>query len=114
MVIDWGTLGGLHVFCAVLAWSLLVDLPVTDAKGEAIHRNGISAVPGLYFLGLQWLSKMNSSFLSGVGDDAPAARWIVRLVISLLFWPGADPHAEHQMLQRFVAPAFAESGESQS
>jgi putative flavoprotein involved in K+ transport len=47
-----------------------IDLPVTDAKGEAIHRNGISAVPGLYFLGLQWLSKMNSSFLSGVGDDA--------------------------------------------
>jgi len=47
-----------------------IDLPVTDAKGEAMHRNGISAVPGLYFLGLQWLSKMNSSFLSGVGDDA--------------------------------------------
>jgi putative flavoprotein involved in K+ transport len=47
-----------------------IDLPVTDAKGEAIHRNGISAAPGLYFLGLQWLSKMNSSFLSGVGDDA--------------------------------------------
>jgi len=47
-----------------------IDLPVLDARGEAIHRNGISAVPGLYFLGLQWLSKMNSSFLSGVGDDA--------------------------------------------
>jgi len=47
-----------------------IDLPVTDAKGEAVHRNGISPVPGLYFLGLQWLSKMNSSFLSGVGDDA--------------------------------------------
>lgn len=47
-----------------------IDLPVTDAKGEAMHRNGISAVPGLYFLGLPWLSKMNSSFLSGVGDDA--------------------------------------------
>ena len=39
-------------------------------SGEPVHRNGISAVPGLYFLGLQWLSKMNSSFLSGVGDDA--------------------------------------------
>jgi hypothetical protein len=49
-----------------------------------------------------------------VGDDAPAARWIVRLVMSLLFWPDADPRAEHQMLQRFVAPAFAESRESQS
>jgi putative flavoprotein involved in K+ transport len=47
-----------------------IDLPVLDARGEAIHRNGISAVPGLYFLGLQWLSKMSSSFLSGVGDDA--------------------------------------------
>jgi putative flavoprotein involved in K+ transport len=47
-----------------------IDIPVLDARGEAVHRNGISAVPGLYFLGLQWLSKMNSSFLSGVGDDA--------------------------------------------
>ena len=47
-----------------------IDIPVTDAKGELVHRNGITEVPGLYFLGLQWLSKMNSSFLSGVGDDA--------------------------------------------
>ncbi|OCK62145.1 NAD(P)-binding domain-containing protein [Bradyrhizobium sp. LMTR 3] len=47
-----------------------IDIPVLDARGEAVHRNGISAVSGLYFLGLQWLSKMNSSFLSGVGDDA--------------------------------------------
>lgn len=31
---------------------------------------GITEVPGLYFIGLQWLSKMNSSFSSGVGDDA--------------------------------------------
>jgi AcrR family transcriptional regulator len=48
------------------------------------------------------------------GDDAPAARWIVRLVLSLLFLPDADPLAEHQMLQRFVAPAFAESAGPQS
>ena len=31
---------------------------------------GITAIPGLYFLGLQWLSKLYSAFLSGVGDDA--------------------------------------------
>ncbi|MDT5209277.1 MAG: hypothetical protein QOF67_1692 [Mycobacterium sp.] len=67
-----------------------------------------------------WLaaSKAVAAFateLTGLaGDDAPAAQWIVRLVMSLLFWPDADPRAEHQMLQRFVAPAFAESGESQS
>jgi putative flavoprotein involved in K+ transport len=47
-----------------------IDLPVIDAKGDAVHHNGITAVPGLYFLGLQWLSKLNSSFLSGVGEDA--------------------------------------------
>ena len=47
-----------------------IDVPVLDERGEAVHHNGVSEVPGLYFLGLQWLSKMSSSFLSGVGDDA--------------------------------------------
>ena len=47
-----------------------IDIPVRDANGDPVHRNGITDVPGLYFLGLPWLSKMNSSFLSGVGDDA--------------------------------------------
>ena len=49
--------------------------------------------------------------LSGLaGDDARAARWIARMVMSLLLWPDIDPDAEHQMLQRFVAPAFDASG----
>jgi putative flavoprotein involved in K+ transport len=47
-----------------------IDIPVLDARGEPVHRRGITGVPGLYFLGLQWLSRMSSSFLSGVGDDA--------------------------------------------
>jgi putative flavoprotein involved in K+ transport len=47
-----------------------IDIPVLDPRGEPIHRHGITGVPGLYVLGLQWLSKMSSSFLSGVGDDA--------------------------------------------
>jgi putative flavoprotein involved in K+ transport len=47
-----------------------IDVPVLDGRGEPLHRHGITEVPGLYFLGLQWLSKMKSSFLSGVGDDA--------------------------------------------
>jgi putative flavoprotein involved in K+ transport len=47
-----------------------IDIPVMDPRGEPVHVRGITAVPGLYFLGLQWLSKMKSSFLSGVGDDA--------------------------------------------
>jgi putative flavoprotein involved in K+ transport len=47
-----------------------IDIPVFDERGEPLHRRGVTDVPGLYFLGLQWLSRMNSSFLSGVGDDA--------------------------------------------
>ncbi|MBR0936341.1 NAD(P)-binding domain-containing protein [Bradyrhizobium jicamae] len=58
----WATGYGLD-----LGW---IDIPVLDARGEPRHRHGISEVPGLYFLGLQWLSRMKSSFLSGVGDDA--------------------------------------------
>ena len=41
-----------------------------DGRGEPLHREGIADVPGLYFLGLQWLSRMNSSFLVGVAEDA--------------------------------------------
>ena len=47
-----------------------IDLPVIDANGAPTHDHGVATVPGVYFLGLPWLSKMNSSFLSGVGDDA--------------------------------------------
>jgi putative flavoprotein involved in K+ transport len=47
-----------------------IDIPVLNARGEPIHRCGITEVPGMYFLGLQWLSRLNSSLLSGVGDDA--------------------------------------------
>lgn len=47
-----------------------IDLPVLNAQGEPVHRDGVTEVPGLYFIGLQWLSRMNSSFLSGIGQDA--------------------------------------------
>ena len=46
--------------------------------------------------------------LTGLTDDDPrAGQWIVRLVLSMVFWPGDDERAELQMLRRFVAPAFA-------
>jgi putative flavoprotein involved in K+ transport len=47
-----------------------IDLPIFNARGEPRHNRGVSSVPGIYFLGLPWLSKMNSLFLSGVGEDA--------------------------------------------
>ena len=47
-----------------------IDLPAFDAHGQPLHYRGISQIPGLYFLGLQWLSRLKSSFLPGVGEDA--------------------------------------------
>jgi putative flavoprotein involved in K+ transport len=47
-----------------------IDLPVLDGHGMPVHEKGVTALPGLYFLGLPFLSKMSSSFLFGVGDDA--------------------------------------------
>ena len=47
-----------------------VRLPVLDADGDAVHRLGAAACPGFYFLGLPWLSKLKSSVLCGVGEDA--------------------------------------------
>jgi putative flavoprotein involved in K+ transport len=47
-----------------------IDLPVLNVRGEPSHDRGITRLHGIYFLGLPWLSKMNSSFLSGVADDA--------------------------------------------
>jgi putative flavoprotein involved in K+ transport len=49
-----------------------IDIPVFGSDGAPLQRGGITAVGGLYFLGLQWMSRMASSFMSGVGDDAAA------------------------------------------
>lgn len=47
-----------------------IQLPVLDTNGTPQHEHGIAPLPGVYFLGLPWLSRMNSSFLSGIGEDA--------------------------------------------
>ena len=41
-----------------------------DASGRPLHDKGVSKVPGLYFLGLPWLSRRASPFIWGVWHDA--------------------------------------------
>jgi len=41
-----------------------------DDKGRPVHQRGVSTVPGLYFLGLAWLSRRASPFIWGVWHDA--------------------------------------------
>ena len=41
-----------------------------DEKGKPKHQRGVSAEPGVYFLGLPWQSRRGSSFIWGVWHDA--------------------------------------------
>jgi hypothetical protein len=48
-----------------------IDLPVFDQDGSPAHHRGVvGSQPGLYFVGLWFLSAFTSSLLGGVGNDA--------------------------------------------
>ena len=48
----------------------LVKTPVFDDTGRVVHRRGVTAAPGLYFLGLPWQHTRGSALLGWVKDDA--------------------------------------------
>lgn len=41
-----------------------------DDRGRPLHERGVSREPGVYFLGLPWLSRRGSSFIWGTWHDA--------------------------------------------
>jgi putative flavoprotein involved in K+ transport len=47
-----------------------IEPDVFDEQGRPLHERGVSVVPGLYFLGLSWLSRRASAFIWGVWHDA--------------------------------------------
>jgi putative flavoprotein involved in K+ transport len=47
-----------------------MEVPVFDGKGYPTHERGVTAVPGLYFLGLPWLYTWGSGRFSGIARDA--------------------------------------------
>jgi putative flavoprotein involved in K+ transport len=61
-----------------------------DENGRPRHQRGVSSEPGVYFLGLPWLSRRGSSFIWGV-------------------WPDAKYIADHIALQRAYA-AYGKGG----
>ncbi len=54
-------------YAADYSW-LQVD--VFDERGRPAQRRGVATEPGVYFLGLPWLSRRGSSFIWGVWHDA--------------------------------------------
>jgi putative flavoprotein involved in K+ transport len=47
-----------------------VELPIFDEHGRVVHERGVTASPGLYFLGLPWQHTRGSALLGWVEDDA--------------------------------------------
>jgi putative flavoprotein involved in K+ transport len=47
-----------------------VQLPVFGEDGRLVHQRGVTAAPGLYFLGLPWQHTRGSALLGWVKDDA--------------------------------------------
>jgi putative flavoprotein involved in K+ transport len=47
-----------------------VDVPVFDEQRGLVHQRGVTASPGLYFLGIPWLHTRGSALLGWVKDDA--------------------------------------------
>lgn len=47
-----------------------IRFAVFDEHGYPIQQQGVTAVPGLYFLGLQWMHTRKSAAFWGVGEDA--------------------------------------------
>jgi putative flavoprotein involved in K+ transport len=51
-----------------LSW---IDVPgVRDESGRIIHRRGVTAAPGLFFIGLTWQHTRGSALIGFVGEDA--------------------------------------------
>jgi putative flavoprotein involved in K+ transport len=47
-----------------------LELPILEANGRPRHHRGLTAAPGVAFLGLDWLDSRNSALLNGIGADA--------------------------------------------
>ncbi|WP_423916317.1 NAD(P)-binding domain-containing protein [Caballeronia sp.] len=67
-----------------------------DANGKPQHQRGVSTEPGVYFLGLPWLSRRGSAFIWGVWHDARLiADHIVTQRKYLSYRDAAQRQAEH-------------------
>ncbi len=78
-------------FTADYGW-LSVD--AFDEHGRPAHTRGVSTEPGVYFLGLPWLSRRGSSFIWGVWHDAHYLAEQMRIQHSYAaYLPDADASA---------------------
>ncbi|WP_377268648.1 flavin-containing monooxygenase [Peterkaempfera sp. SMS 1(5)a] len=83
-------------FASDYSW---LEVDAFDENGRPDQRRGVSSEPGVYFLGLPWLSRRGSSFIWGVWHDARYVADHITIQRSYLAYgstdgPGAASRAE--------------------
>jgi putative flavoprotein involved in K+ transport len=82
-----------------------LDVDAFDEKGKPKHQRGVSKEPGIYFLGLPWLSRRGSAFIWGVWHDA---RHIAdHIVTQRKYLAYRDPSQRHADGHREEVPGSA-------
>ena len=46
-----------------------MQLPILEREGYPVQRRGVTEVPGLYFLSLDWLHSAKSGLFAGISED---------------------------------------------
>jgi putative flavoprotein involved in K+ transport len=64
-----------------------IEAPIFDGRGYPMHRRGVTAVDGLYFIGLPWLHTWGSGRFSGVGADAVVLADVIERRLGNAFLP---------------------------
>lgn len=89
-----------------------ITLALRRIRSDPVSRLMIGSVRGADAMTALTASPLLSRFageLAGLAaDDQQAAQWVVRVVLSLIYWPVENETVERQLVQRFVAPAFAQ------
>ncbi|SAK68432.1 flavin-containing monooxygenase FMO [Caballeronia glebae] len=71
-----------------------------DEKGKPKHQRGVAKEPGIYFLGLPWLSRRGSAFIWGVWHDAKhVADHIVTQRKYLAYYDEPQRHVEEKRVE---------------
>jgi AcrR family transcriptional regulator len=86
-----------------------ITVALEQIRSDPIRRLmlGSSSAPELGGLHSSPVLGRIAADLTGITDDDPqAAQWIVRVVVSLAYWPLGSSRVEQEVLQRFVAPGF--------
>jgi putative flavoprotein involved in K+ transport len=81
-----------------------VKVGVFDGTGHPTHTRGVTAVPGLYFLGLPWLHTWGSGRFLGIARDA---EYIVSCIVGPASRPGAGTEARTRLDGTAVADWLA-------